>query len=120
RGTMEFLQPENRKILAFIRRFEDERILVIANLSRFVQGVSLDLSEFAGMSLIEMFGRVEMPGVTENPYFLTLGPHSFYWFSLEPQRALTYRPSWQDEAGEAPLQTVSRSWRELFNEKNTE
>src|SRR5688572_15053139 len=75
RGTLEFLQPENRKVLAFIRRFEDERILVIANLSRFVQGVTLDLSEFRGMSLVEMFGRVELPSVGDQPYFLTLGPH---------------------------------------------
>ncbi len=114
RGTMEFLQPDNRKILAFIRRFEDERILVIANLSRFVQGVSLDLSEFAGMSVIEMFGRVEMPGINEGPYFLTLGPHSFYWFSIEPQRVSMSLPAWSNESGEAPLVTVRRGWRELF------
>ncbi len=115
RGTMEFLQPDNRKILAFVRRYDDERILVIANLSRFVQGVNLDLSEFAGMSLIEMFGRVEMPGVNENPYFLTLGPHSFYWFSIEPQRVAMPRPSWSNESGEAPVVSVRRSWRELFD-----
>src|SRR5206468_12528019 len=33
RGTIEFLQPENAKVLAFIRRHEEEIILVVANLS---------------------------------------------------------------------------------------
>jgi maltose alpha-D-glucosyltransferase/alpha-amylase len=113
RGTIEFLHPENRKVLAFIRRYEDEIILVVANLSRFAQGVSLDLGEFRGLVPIEMFGRVELPPVGEAPYFLTLGPHSFYWFSLEPQRvspALSLRLSGE---GEVPLRTVEESWQEL-------
>jgi maltose alpha-D-glucosyltransferase / alpha-amylase len=119
RGTMEFLQPENRKVMAFVRRYDDEHILVIANLSRFVQAVSLDLSEFAGMSLIEMFGRVEMPPVTESPYLFTLGPHSFYWLSIEPQRVSMARSGWSDDWSEAPVQTVRRSWRELFDGNGT-
>ncbi len=115
RGTLEFLQPENRKVLAFIRRFQDERILVIANLSRFVQGVSLDLSEFRGNSMIEMFGRVEMPPIGDSPYFLTLGPHSFYWFSLEPQRASSL-PTWAGEPGAVPQVIVQKSWREALTD----
>ncbi len=83
RGSLEFLQPENRKILAFTRRLEDETILVVANLSRFVQHTELDLSEFEGRTPVEMFGRVEFPPVGGAPYFLTLAPHSFLWFSLE-------------------------------------
>ncbi|HWO72082.1 MAG TPA: maltose alpha-D-glucosyltransferase, partial [Dehalococcoidia bacterium] len=114
RGTMEFLNPENRKVLAFIRRYEDERILVVVNLSRFVQGVTLDLSEFKGMGMVEMFGRVEMPGVIEGPYFLTLGPHSFYWFSIEPVRVPTPRPAWLSEAGEPPVRALATNWRNLM------
>jgi maltose alpha-D-glucosyltransferase / alpha-amylase len=86
RGTLEFLHPENRKILAFVREYESERILVVANLSRFVQNVELDLSKWQGLAPVEMFGRVEFPPVTDQNYVVTLGPHSFYWFSLEPQR----------------------------------
>jgi maltose alpha-D-glucosyltransferase / alpha-amylase len=85
-GTLEFLHPENRKVLAFVREYDGERILVLANLSRFVQNVDLDLSRWGGLVPMEMFGRVEFPQITENPYFITMGPHSFYWFSLEPQR----------------------------------
>src|SRR5258708_22704559 len=35
RGSLEFLRPANPKVLAFVRKFGDERILVVANLSRF-------------------------------------------------------------------------------------
>ncbi len=88
RGTLEMLAPDNRKILAFLRRYEDERVLVVANLSRFVQPVELNLAAFRGMVPVELFGRTEFPPIGELPYFLTLGPHAFYWFALEPQRAL--------------------------------
>ena len=83
RGSLQFLHPENRKVLAFLRRLEDETILVVANLSRFVQHTELDLSELEGRVPIEMFGRVEFPAIGGAPYFLTLAPHSFLWFSLE-------------------------------------
>ena len=63
--------------------YEDETILVVANLSRFVQHTELDLSELEGRVPIEMFGRVEFPAISGAPYFLTLAPHSFLWFSLE-------------------------------------
>ncbi|MFP3870118.1 MAG: putative maltokinase, partial [Syntrophobacteria bacterium] len=86
RGTLEFLYPENRKVLAFIRRYKQECILVVTNLSRFVQYVELDLSPFKGVVPMEMFGGTEFPAVGEHPYFLSLGPHSFYWFALESPR----------------------------------
>ena len=61
RGTLEFLQPANRKVLAYLRRYEDELILCVANLSRFVQPVELDLSPFEGYTPVELFGRVPFP-----------------------------------------------------------
>jgi maltose alpha-D-glucosyltransferase / alpha-amylase len=86
RGTIEFLHPENRKILAFVRQFGEERILVIANLSRFSQFAQLDLSGFQGTMPVELFGRIDFPPISDQPYQVMLGPHAFYWFSLEPQR----------------------------------
>ena len=83
RGTMEFLHPENRKILAFVRRYENETILVVANLSRLVQCFDLDLSQFAGLVPVELSGGTHFPEITERPYFLNLGSFAFYWFSLE-------------------------------------
>jgi len=83
RGTMEFLHPENRKILAFVRRYEDETILVVANLSRLVQCFELDLSAFNGMTPVELSGGTRFPQISDKPYFLNLGPFAFYWFALE-------------------------------------
>jgi maltose alpha-D-glucosyltransferase / alpha-amylase len=84
RGTIEILSPENRKVLAFVRRYADETLLIVANLSRYVQWTSLDLTEFAGMVPVELFGSVEFPTIEGPRYPLTLGPHSFYWFQLRP------------------------------------
>ncbi|MGH7576613.1 MAG: maltose alpha-D-glucosyltransferase, partial [Longimicrobiales bacterium] len=83
RGSIEFIYPANRKVLAFIRRYEDEHVLVVANLSRFAQYARLDLNRYSGASPIELFGRSEFPAIAQEPYFLTLGPHAFYWFQLQ-------------------------------------
>ncbi len=82
RGDTRFLHPDNRRVLAFVRSYRDETILVVSNLSRFVQYAELDLSGYAGKVPVELFGSTEFPRVTESPYFMILGPHSFYWFAL--------------------------------------
>jgi maltose alpha-D-glucosyltransferase/alpha-amylase len=83
RGSLTFLHPDNRRIVAFVREHGGERILVVANMSRFVQYADFDLSAYKGLVPVEMFGRVEFPRVDERPLFLTLGPHAFIWFTLE-------------------------------------
>jgi maltose alpha-D-glucosyltransferase/alpha-amylase len=86
RGSIEFLFPENPKILAYIRRYHDEVILVVANLSRFTQHAELHLEQFQGLVPVELFGRVEFPVIAKDPYAIMLGPHAFAWFALQPQR----------------------------------
>ncbi len=86
RGSIEFLQPDNRRVLVFLRRYEGQIVLVVANLSRYVQCVELDLAEFEGLVPVEAFGRTAFPPIGALPYFLTLGPHGFYWFQLTPRR----------------------------------
>jgi maltose alpha-D-glucosyltransferase/alpha-amylase len=83
RGTIEILHPSNPKVLAFVRLFEDEVILVVANLSRSVQCVELALGAYEGLRPIELFGRTEFPAIQATPYFLTLSGHAFYWLSLK-------------------------------------
>ena len=83
RGSLTFLPTDNRHILAFLRCHEDERILVVANLSRFLQVAALDLGEYRDFLPIEMVGRTPLRPVSEGSYILTVGPHSIYWFSLE-------------------------------------
>jgi maltose alpha-D-glucosyltransferase / alpha-amylase len=88
RGTQEFLNPDNRKILAYLRRYDGdgntETVLCVANLSRFSQPVSLDLARFAGMIPVEMLGYVNFPAITAQLYPLTLAPYSFLWLELQP------------------------------------
>ena len=104
RGTLEHLRTDNRKVLAFLRRYEDELLLVVVNLSRFVQSVELDLSELCGAVPVELFGNTRFPPVGDLPYFLTLGSHGFYWFSLEldpearrgPDARLRVRGRWEE------------------------
>ena len=87
RGAIEVLRPDNPAVLAFVRRVDDERILAVNNLSRFVQFVELDLSAYVGLVPVELFGRTALPAVGSAPYPLTLAGHGFYWLSLEPPRA---------------------------------
>ena len=68
RGSIEFLQPKNGKVLAHVRRFEQDVILCVANLSRLAQPVELDLSAFAGLAPIEMLGYTAFPPITDRPY----------------------------------------------------
>ncbi|HXR07113.1 MAG TPA: maltose alpha-D-glucosyltransferase, partial [Candidatus Acidoferrum sp.] len=111
-GKCEFLQPDNHKILSYVLRHEQETILVVANLSRFAQPVELDLSAFQQMTPVELFGRMKFPAITNAPYLLTLGPHNFYWFSIEA------KPPPLDAAAGAPARlpslTVAADWQEIF------
>ncbi len=113
-GQCEFLQPDNHKILSYILRHGNETLLVVANLSRFTQPVELDLSKFKNLVPVELFGRTKFPAIGDAPYFLTLGPHNFFWFSLEP--GLSPAPAKSEAGTPAPLPTltVAESWQDLF------
>lgn len=116
RGSLTFLYPENRKVLAFIRQYEDERVLVIANLSRFIQCVELDLTAFQGMQPVELFGRTIFPRIGKLPYFLTMGPRAFYWFALE-QSPAQMKSSGRTSSGHKdvlPTLTVATDWHTLL------
>jgi len=82
RGTMEFLYPANHRVLAYVRQFGRDTILVVNNLSSSAQAVELDLRRYKGNILIEMFGRNPFPRIGDLPYLLTMGPYQFYWFRL--------------------------------------
>jgi maltose alpha-D-glucosyltransferase/alpha-amylase len=93
RGTMTFIYPGNRKILAYLREHEDESILCVANLSRQPQAVELDLSKYKGRVPVEMLGRSAFPPIGDLPYLLTLPAYGFYWFVLAREAEL---PGWHE------------------------
>jgi maltose alpha-D-glucosyltransferase/alpha-amylase len=111
RGDFQLLHPDNRKVLAFTRTYENEQILVVANLSRFVQTVELDLATFQGRVPIEIFGRTAFPAIGESPYFLSLGAYAVYWFTLKLQPSLlSAKPQ-----AEIPTLVVTH-WQSLFSQ----
>ncbi|HEX3571455.1 MAG TPA: maltose alpha-D-glucosyltransferase [Acidobacteriaceae bacterium] len=122
RGTQEFLNPENRKVLAYLREYTNEDvdtqeiILCVANLSRFAQPVSLDLSRFAGMVPVEMLGYVSFPPIASAPYPLTLAPYSFLWLELQaaPEMPELPRIEPDEEALELVIGSVASPWHNLF------
>ncbi|MHB8868611.1 MAG: maltose alpha-D-glucosyltransferase [Thermoleophilia bacterium] len=117
RGSIEFLLPENRKVLAFIRSWQDERILVVANLSRFTQHVALDLSRLAGTIPVELFGRAVFPEVQgERSYDFTLGPHAFHWLAMETPRVESEADVFDEDSGPPPL-AVRGAWSAVFEGK---
>jgi maltose alpha-D-glucosyltransferase/alpha-amylase len=118
RGSLEFVPLKNSKVLAFVRRFREERILVVANLSRFPQYAELDLSAFKNLVPVELFGKTAFPAVGEQPYFLSLGSYAFYWFNLEVRQpvsleGLSSRPT-------PVMLSASGTWESIFTGKTRE
>jgi maltose alpha-D-glucosyltransferase / alpha-amylase len=82
RGTIAFIRPVNRSVLAYVRQYRDEVILCVTNLSRSAQATELDLSAWKDRIPLEMLGRTRFPAIGELPYMITLAPYGFYWFQL--------------------------------------
>lgn len=113
RGEIQFLNPRNNKVLAFIRSYGDETILVAANLSRFPQSVELDLSHYRHYNLIEIFGDTLFPKIEHKEYALTFQPYSFFCFKVtkSAEHAAAGHPQYQP-----PTINIKKDWKELFNQ----
>jgi maltose alpha-D-glucosyltransferase/alpha-amylase len=118
RGSLWFLHPENRKVVAYVREYEDSVVLCVANLARTPQPVSLDLSRFAGRVPLEMIGWSPFPTIVDDRYVLTLPGHAFYWFLLA-----TSVPESRESAPRTPVPlpefatlVLPAGWRSLTRE----
>jgi maltose alpha-D-glucosyltransferase / alpha-amylase len=118
RGSMRFIRPGNRKVLAYVRELAGEdTILCVVNLARSAQPVELNLAEFKGLVPIEMLGRTAFPPVGELPYLLSLPSHAFYWFRLSREAEA---PSWHEERlarEDAPVLVLIDGWDSFFPER---
>jgi maltose alpha-D-glucosyltransferase / alpha-amylase len=118
RGTLRFIRPGNRKVLAYVRELAGEdTILCVVNLARSAQPVELNLAEFKGLVPIEMIGRTAFPPVGELPYLLTLPGHAFYWFRLSRE---AQAPSWHEEhllREHTPILVLIDGWSSFFPER---
>ena len=116
RGTLEFVRPHNRKIIAYVRVHEGESILCVANLAQSAQAVELDLAKFRGRVPVELMGRNAFPPIGDLPYFLTLPAHGFFWLMLSDSAA---PPSWHVErlpATELPVLVLTEGLATLLPE----
>jgi len=116
RGTLQFLYPSNRKVIAYLRGFGDEIVLCVANLSRSPQAVELDLSDWRGRQPVELLGRSAFPPIGELPYMLTLQGYSFFWFELLP--AATEAAATRAPPPELFTMVMPRGWQDLFRQPN--
>ncbi len=87
RGTLRFIPCENRRVIAYIREYQDQVILIVNNLSAHAQPAELDLHDYKGMVPTELIGNHAFPRIEDRPYILTLSPHSFFWFRLNREPA---------------------------------
>jgi maltose alpha-D-glucosyltransferase/alpha-amylase len=82
RGSIEFLKPDNHRVLAFTRTLGRDTVLIVNNLAGTAQVTELDLARLAGAIPIEMFGGSIFPRIGLEPYIMMMGPYEFYWFRL--------------------------------------
>ena len=111
RGEIDFLHPHNRKILAFVRRWEDDTLLCVANLSRHPQPAALDLSGYRDMVPLELSARTPFPRITDAEYHLALPGYGFYWFQLT--HGLSDMPVESRVTEPAPVLVWFDGWRSL-------
>jgi maltose alpha-D-glucosyltransferase / alpha-amylase len=108
RGSLAFIRPSNRSVIVYIRQYENDVILCVANLSRSAQATEIDLSPWRGRVPLEMLGRRRFPPIGEQPYVVTLAPYGFFWFSLCEQTGEIESPS---IAPEFETLVVTDGWR---------
>src|SRR6266496_3490650 len=117
RGTMTFVRPENRSVLAYVRQYQDEVILCVANLSRSAQATELDLSAFKDRIPLEMLGRTHFPAIGELPYMITLSPYGFYWFQLQERDKSHPAPPRAVPEFETLVVPLNATWVSLARER---
>jgi len=85
RGSIDFVEHPNRRVLAFTRTYAGEYMFCIYNLSKKPTAAEVNLSGFNDWTPVEAQTQTPFPKIGTLPYFFTLSPHGFFWFKLEKQ-----------------------------------
>jgi maltose alpha-D-glucosyltransferase/alpha-amylase len=112
RGSLAFIRPANRAVLVYVRQYDNEVLLCVANLSRSAQAAEIDLSPWRGRIPLELLGRTRFPAIGETPYVVTLAPYGFFWFQLTERSAAET----ESAVGLAEFETLvlTGAWRTLL------
>jgi maltose alpha-D-glucosyltransferase/alpha-amylase len=117
RGTLTFLRPDNRKILAYVREFGDDIVLCVANVGRTAQPALLDLGRFRGRTPVELVGRTAFPPIGADPYVVTLPGHGYLWFRLVAEATEARGGEIPVPPQELPVLVLFAGWESLFRER---
>ncbi len=111
RGEMKFIESSNAKVLSFVRTLDKHRIIVVANLSQFSQAATLNLGEYKGCDITEVFSQNRFMSVDEGSYPITIGPYGYFWFQVDTAE----KKEKSEASGELPLLKTDVSWEKLFD-----
>jgi len=111
RGEMKFIESSNAKVISFVRTLDKHRIIVVANLSQFSQAATLNLSEYKGCDITEVFSQNRFMSVDEGNYPITIGPYGYFWFQVDTAE----KKEKSEASGELPLLKTDVSWEKLFD-----
>lgn len=114
RGDMKFIESSNAKVLAFVRTYEKQQIIVVANLSQFSQAATLNLTDYKDADITEVFSQNRFMNVGEGNYDITIGPYGYFWFQVDTAD----KKEKNDASGELPLLKTDVSWERLFDNYN--
>jgi maltose alpha-D-glucosyltransferase/alpha-amylase len=116
RGSIVILDPGNRKVLAYLREWDGETLLCVANLARTPQAVELDLARYEGRVPVEVMGKESFPPLGRLPYMLTLPGHGYFAFRLATEAR---PPGWHEQRlpmRKLPILVLAESWRTFFTQ----
>ncbi|HYC86198.1 MAG TPA: maltose alpha-D-glucosyltransferase, partial [Chryseosolibacter sp.] len=113
-GGIHFIETSNAKVLAFMRSFQQETIIVVANLSQFSQAATLFLGECKECDITEVFSQNRFMPVNEREYPITIGPYGYFWFQVDKAE----NKDKAEASGELPLLNTDISWERLFENYN--
>lgn len=114
RGTIDFVLPDNTKVIAFVRTYEDEKILVVLNVSQFSQSAQLPLEKYRNYTPIELDSANPFPSITSETYTITLNPFGYFWFKLQsPSNPLATLVTTDSDT--IPHFTLLGDWKNIFD-----
>lgn len=114
RGDLKFIEGSNAKVLSFVRSYQKQQIIVVANLSQFSQATLLDLSQYKDAEITEVFSQNRFLNVGEGNYAITIGPYGYFWFQVDKEE----KKQKTEASGELPLLRTDISWERLFDNYN--
>jgi len=114
RGDMKFIESSNAKVLSFVRSYERQRVIVVANLSQFSQATILNLAEYKDCDMTEAFSQNRFMNVNDGDYSITLGPYGYFWFQVDK----VDKKDKSEVSGELPLIKTEYSWERIFESYN--